>query len=285
MSQQEEQEAIAIIGAGPAGLLTAYYQRERGYSKVYVLEKLDRVGGLCKTVTKDNHSFDLGANYVVPSYREVLRIAKKLGVQTYPERQFIAMTLPEDPYDPDQRVTFSSIFSATRKYPDGRTVPLLRFFARLTKYMWLRFRMRDFVNKPTLAGVEGYQDGELTKPFDTWLEDNGLIELHQLFLLPITMMGFGRLDKTPANYALKFMELKAFVPNLLKEVPFFGRFVPWPKRFAYGYQRLWERLAWGLNVRINAHISSIVRGAEGIVIKYRYPDQAFNDQELSLIHI
>lgn len=53
---------IAIIGAGPAGLSTAWFLAKHGYDRVTVLERLGRVGGLCKSITIKGQSFDLGAN-------------------------------------------------------------------------------------------------------------------------------------------------------------------------------------------------------------------------------
>ena len=76
---------IAIVGAGPAGLSTAWFLSKNGYHNVTVLEKLGRVGGLCKSITIDGMSYDLGANYVTWAYTEVLRIAKQLGATTYRE--------------------------------------------------------------------------------------------------------------------------------------------------------------------------------------------------------
>ena len=277
MNSSSKKPSIAIIGAGPAGLLTAHYLRQRGYGEVFVLEKLGRVGGLCKTVTKGNHSFDLGANYIVPSYREVLKLAKQLGAEMYSERPFVAIELPRNPANRDEHVTYSSIFSATRQTEDGKLIPLFTFFSRILKYVWLRFRMRQFINKPTFAGVEHYRNGELAVPMDDWLASNNLTELRRVFDLPITMMGFGHLKKTPAIYALKFMELKAFVPMLLKETPVVGRFISWPKRFVYGYGRLWEKLSWNLNVRTGVHISRITRKEQQVEIEYAYPDQALNE--------
>lgn len=55
---------IAIIGAGPAGLSTAWFLLKNGFHNVTVLEKLGRVGGLCKSITIDGMSYDIGANYV-----------------------------------------------------------------------------------------------------------------------------------------------------------------------------------------------------------------------------
>lgn len=59
---------IAIIGAGPAGLSTAWFLSKLGYHNVTVLEKLGRIGGLCKSITVDDMSYDIGANYVTWAY-------------------------------------------------------------------------------------------------------------------------------------------------------------------------------------------------------------------------
>ena len=66
---------IAIVGAGPAGLSTAWFLAREGYTDVTVLEKLGQVGGLCKSLTVDGMSYDLGANYLTWAYQETLAIA------------------------------------------------------------------------------------------------------------------------------------------------------------------------------------------------------------------
>jgi len=41
----EQQRRVIVIGAGPAGISSAYYLREAGYTNVVVLERADEVGG------------------------------------------------------------------------------------------------------------------------------------------------------------------------------------------------------------------------------------------------
>jgi phytoene dehydrogenase-like protein len=43
---------------------------EQGFHNVTVLEKLGRIGGLCKSLTADGMSYDLGANDVTWAYQE-----------------------------------------------------------------------------------------------------------------------------------------------------------------------------------------------------------------------
>ena len=82
---------IAIIGAGPAGLSTAWFLMKQGFKRVTVLEKLGRVGGLCKSITIDGMSYDLGANYLTWAYTETLAIADEVGAKRYKEKPYTSI--------------------------------------------------------------------------------------------------------------------------------------------------------------------------------------------------
>ena len=84
---------IAIIGGGPAGLSTAWFLSKNNFRNVTVLEKLGRVGGLCKSITVDGMSYDIGANYVTWAYTETLKIAKELGATTYKEKPYTSIKI------------------------------------------------------------------------------------------------------------------------------------------------------------------------------------------------
>jgi cation diffusion facilitator CzcD-associated flavoprotein CzcO len=87
---------IVIVGAGPAGLSTAWFLHKHGFDNVTVIERLGRIGGLCKSLTVDGMSYDLGANYVTWAYRETLAIAKEVGAGTYPEKPYTSIELNRD---------------------------------------------------------------------------------------------------------------------------------------------------------------------------------------------
>jgi hypothetical protein len=269
---KKRQPRIVIIGAGPSGLLTAHYLSLNGYRNVTVLEKLGWVGGLAHTITYDGRSFDLGANYVTPAYKEILTLAKELGATTYAERPFIAMKLPDTP---NGHAKLGSIVTAMRIKEDGQKIPMLRFMWLNIRYIWKRYQLSSILDRPTFAGVERHP--ELAAPFEQWLNRNNLSDLRGLFLLPVNLMGYGTVDTTPALYALKFMTLKSYVPMLIKEAPIIGRFSGWPRRFTDGFQRFFERLSWRLNVRVGIDVTEIRRDKAGVHIRYRQPEQILDE--------
>jgi protoporphyrinogen oxidase len=72
-----------IIGAGMAGLHTAYRLQQRG-RKVLVLEKEDYAGGRMSSHEIDGHFADFGAKFVTDAYRHMLPLARELGVELVP---------------------------------------------------------------------------------------------------------------------------------------------------------------------------------------------------------
>ncbi len=268
---------IAIIGAGPAGLSAAYFLKKQGYRDVLVLEKLGRVGGMCRTITEDYRSFDLGANYLTPAYWETLWLAFKYRMKTYGERPPMALdlTVPLDPQEDQERpYKIRSIWSAARE--QNTFWELIRGFI---KYSWLRFKLRKIINPPGFKKI--HEHPELCVSFETWLEHNKLSAMKRLFAIPITIMGYGYLKDIAAPYALKYMSLLTFVPMAFKILPITS-WIPWPKRFIYGYQRLWEAVAKDLNVRLNVDIKKIKRTDGSIRIDFEYDEQSLNTLDPSL---
>ncbi len=74
----DQESRILILGAGPGGLSAAHFLGKHGFKNVTVFVKLGRVGGMCRSVTEDNQSFDLGAVFISSAYREVLRMARSV---------------------------------------------------------------------------------------------------------------------------------------------------------------------------------------------------------------
>jgi hypothetical protein len=268
---------IVIVGAGPAGLSAALYLKRKGYVQVTVLEKLGRVGGLCRTITQDYRSFDLGANYITPAFREVLKLARQFRAKMYGEKDGAAVEMRDDN---SKSVIWRDIWTAVKN-----DLSTWRFVVLCAKYTWLRFKLNSIINRPGFGRI--HEHPALCVSFYEWLKHHGLDDLQTVFEAPITIMGYGyirspdendplRTDREiPAPYALKYMSVLTFVTLGLKVSPLF-RWLPWPKRFVLGYERLWESVAATLNVQRNIQISKIKRG-KTIQVTFKQLQQVDNE--------
>ena len=272
MRKIDRDARILILGAGAGGLSAAHYLRQYGYKNVTIFEKLGRVGGLCRSVTEDNQSFDLGAAVVSPDYGEVLKMARHYRVRLEKAIGAAAFSMGNGENDTPYHRLFDYLAggsSLTRH---------LHYLLLCLKYLKKRFLLREVFRHPGWAGIAAHPD--LCVTFSAWLKKNRLEELGRLFEIPITTFGYGNLDEIPAPYALRYMSPKTLGAILLSSVKI-SRFLPdmlLVRRFTYGFQRFWERVAWDLNVRLNVEVKTIKRNDEGITVTYTHPIQMIGDQ-------
>ena len=300
---------IAIIGAGPAGLATAWFLKARGFKNVTIFERYGRVGGLCFTINEGYRSFDLGANYITLGYPETRKIARAVGARTYRARPYTAVRIPKGESDRTLgpgSLTYTKMTDIVREIrdasgeperePDGsiRHVCWIPFIWSIVRFFGLRWRLRGAVDRPGFDRI--HEHPELCVTFGDWLRTHRLENLRSLFGIPITLMGYGEVDEIAAPYALKYMSLGSFASMVLRQVPILGIFFPWPRRFVYGFQRMWEAVSWRLNVRHDVEVTSIRRYPEAnppadsdpapepahpIRIDLRYPVGIFNQNEFN----
>ena len=243
-------ERICVIGAGPAGISTAYELSRLGYENVTVLERANRVGGLCLSAGFEGRAFDLGANYVTSAYREIRRLADELDAPLYTETKGMFFVRSGRQW--------RSILDEAR----GDT-GLLPFGRACVRYLWRRWRLGRRLPAVGYAGVTEHPD--LMKSFDDWLRDNDLAAIRTLCSIPVTLMGYGRLDEVPAPYVLTYLSPRTFLDLMI-----YGSGLPrrWPKRFVDGFQRLFERMSWKLDVRLGSEVTTVVRDESGVQVTY-----------------
>lgn len=243
---------VAIVGAGAAGLSAAYFLKKQGFRHVTVFETAERIGGKCKSLTYDGRSFDLGANYITSGYTQVRRLAREFGMTMFTEHEGHGL-------NPNTGELLSLLRATTK--PFG----FLAVAWAAARYLFLRFRMRKLLAPDSPGFLAASSEPELCGSFEDWLEKHGLQALELVFDIPITLMGYSKLSKVPAAYALTYMNPRTFMDLMLFALnpPFRG----WPKRFDLGYERLWERVAAGIDVLRGAKIHHIHRG-EHVEVKY-----------------
>jgi len=69
---------IVIIGAGLAGLSTAYHLRKAGYRDLELHEREERAGGLCRSEARDGFTFDHTGHFLHLRTPEMRRLAGRL---------------------------------------------------------------------------------------------------------------------------------------------------------------------------------------------------------------
>lgn len=255
-----------MLGAGAAGLSTAYFLQKQGYENVTVLEKLGRIGGKCDSITYKGRSFDLGANYITSSYGLVRKLAKEVGAKMYVEGNLNAFDVKTG--------KLSSLYKAVTANASFLVITL-----QSISYLWKRWKLRKVFKKPGFGEVGKYK--ELTVSFKEWLENNNLSALETLFEIPITCMGYGELDEIPAAYALTYMRIGTYINLVLAAIS--PLLIGWPRRFTDGYGRFWERISWKLNVKTAVDVKKVERSSDGIKIKYQINQQILNEIEESEI--
>jgi len=242
--------SICIIGAGPAGLSHAHYLKKAGYHNVDILEVNGEVGGKAYSMTFNNRSFDLGANYLTPDYTHIMEMAKDVGAKTYAEKHPIA-------YDPTT-AKFTPLLKAVLK-----DTSFFAFFISSIRYFFIRWRLNKVL---PIAGNFGLTDRkDLMVSFDEWLDNNKLGNLKHIFSIPVTMMGYGELKDIAAPYVLRYIGVGTFRTMLLFGA---GLSLSYPKRFEDGFQRFWQRISWSLNVRTGVDIKSVKRNNGKVTVKY-----------------
>jgi oxygen-dependent protoporphyrinogen oxidase len=236
MARKDLDRRVCIVGAGAAGLSAAHFLRQRGYTRVQVLEASDRVGGKCCSITlNDNTVVEAGALGATGSYREVLRLARETGVGVVePPDQIV--------FDVQTR-QFQGLGKAFgRSLSAAAVVALMRYFLMALRHRSLR--------QPGFAGVPA----DLARPFSEWAAQRGMAALSPLLELPVTGFGYGSLQATPAAYVLKYIHLANFLTLLCLAL---GRSASY--RIAGGYEGLWRAVAKTLDVRLGSRISRIQR--------------------------
>jgi hypothetical protein len=264
---------IAIVGAGPAGLSTAWFLSKHGFNNVTVIEKLGRIGGLCKSITVDGMSYDLGANYVTWTYQETLAIADEVGATTYAEKPYTSIDVAPD----WSHFQYRSLDEAVLYNPYTKVrISIWTFLWAAIRYLYIRcWGLKHIIDVPNYLDAI-HKHPELCISFKDWLANTDLMPLATLFEFPITIMGYGRLEEIAAPYALRYMTCRTFFPMVFGRGPINWIIGTWPRRFTEGFQRMWERVSWRLNVRLNVKITKIARSAAGIQIDMEYPEQALN---------
>ncbi len=230
-------DRVCVLGAGAAGLAAAHHLRAAGYARVTVLERERRAGGKCRSVEHEGRTYELGAVFVAPGYRDVRAFVRASGatLMRCPPLRFW-----------DRERGFVDLFAGSARW---------RGLLELSRYVALSVRHRA-VHRPGFATAPA----ALAAPFAEVARDHGLGLLRRGFEGPFTSFGYGYFEEIPAAYLFKYMNAATLGCCLVRGSA---------RTVAEGYQAVWERVAADLDVRFGQEVRGIERGA---VVRVRTAD-------------
>ena len=236
---------IGIIGAGAAGISAAYYLKKNGYTDVTILEKENRVGGKCHSVTIGANTYELGA-ILVPKFYENIR---DLGI-----------TLHQGLENVPPSYEMSPLGKSTSSLPYTWKEIIKGVILRLKNAIAFKYTMPK-------TGFFGVSQSKVSDNSAQFLEENKLSIWQRYWKFSVESCGYGPLKTTAAAYALRMFPPKAVsVLTLGKVLPSqqFG------SCFTSGYQSLFKEMAKNLTVHTQHTVEWIDYNQLGIEVKTQH---------------
>ena len=223
----------------------AYFLQQRGYRDVVVLERENRVGGMCRTVEYEGRHIEAGAMIVTDAFPLVRSLASAVGAdQYYPMKSGVA-------YEAD---TFKQ-----EHWPQALSHDYGRGQYARALLAYLRLRRSYGMGRPGLRGVPS----EIARSFSDWSSAPKFQPLQAFFERGVLGMGYGPYDTLPTAYVFKMFSwanIWSFMRTTISgESGRAPRLRPGMLAFVRGYQTVWDEMSKRMDVRLNANITRIER--------------------------
>uniref|UniRef100_A0A6V7QWC8 4-coumarate--CoA ligase n=1 Tax=Ananas comosus var. bracteatus TaxID=296719 RepID=A0A6V7QWC8_ANACO len=228
---------IAIVGAGPSGLSTAYALAKLGYCNVTVFEKCRTVAGMCESVDIEGKVYDLGGQVIAANSAPVItHLAKEVGAE-FEEMDSHKLAL---------------IDSHTGNYRDMEVADDYVSMISLT------LKLQDEANKSGQIGIRALSDvaSDLTLDF---LKQHGINSVPKSVSYGYTASGYGFVQDMPYAYIQEFTRTSMA-----------GKI----RRFKGGYTSMWEKLGRSLpfEVLCNTEVLKVKRDNFGACLVVKNAD-------------
>ena len=238
-------QRIAIIGAGPSGLMAALQLKKNGYKNVTVFEKASSVGGKVKTLNINGFKIELGAILTTSNYKTINKLAKEFNTKI-------------EVFDSEMMI----------KTKQGPLIPYKGYtgHARLQSFLGaFKFLKTKLLNKEvSQAGLGNVSNQNIFLPMRKFAEQYQFTSILPPFEFALVACGYGYMDEIPAIYPLKLISvmymagLKGFVKAntpIIKQSLLLQNI----KRINVGFQALWKKVSNELNVRLDTPVLSMDR--------------------------
>ena len=290
---------IAVLGAGPSGLLFSHRLQQLGHTNVTIYESTNRHGGKTHTVTLDapapdgshkSTACELGTCYLSPAYddmvdalapyfrsnvREGFRIsasgddrkdASFRGMVT--EHQFDGVSVDTSVMSYNEYVLKRGYYEANKPFanPDkwldefDPTAMHYRLLGALTVYAFLVERYLGSNMPMPTEPPKALLEADY-KSFYDFLERNDLLVLSGVLEYAYSVQGYGPLKEIPAYYGMIWISVPLVLKLLLDELQ---AKLGWPAKpgvsvLQRGWLAVWDRMAEELTIVTNVEATKIER--------------------------
>lgn len=229
-----------VIGSGIAGLHTAYRLQQQG-KKVLVLEGEPHVGGRMITREVDGHRVDYGAKFITNQYKNMIPLAKELGIKPVPTN-LVTFSVRRDgklyPFDGRKRSSFLFWKAISFKAKMRMILALL--------FVLIKYRKLDPYNFETYL----YLDDKSV--YDDFRRLAGA-EAFDYIIEP--------LSQDVVFYDTKHFSRASFY-SLLTKLRFGAKTFSFP----HGIGQLCQKMAEDLFVELNTKVKSVQRTPGGVIV-------------------
>ncbi|KAF9597218.1 hypothetical protein IFM89_016359 [Coptis chinensis] len=221
---------IAIVGAGPSGLSSAYALVKLGYRNITVLEKYHTVGGMCESVDIEGKIYDLGGQVLAAnSAPAIYHLAKEIGAE-FEELDSHKFALIE----------------TTGKFQDMKVAD------DYVSVIPLTLKLQEETKNSGRIGIHAVSEiaSDTTPEF---LESHGLKSVPKAVAYGYTASGYGFVEDMPYAYIHEFIRTSMA-----------GKI----RRFRGGYTSVWHKISQSLPIEVHCstEVLAITRNSSGITI-------------------
>lgn len=245
-----------VVGAGIAGLTSAFRLRQRGFA-VTVLESGPTVGGKMSSVCQDGYTVNRAANILPSSYQTVRELAEDVGLSGQVGAMAAVLGVPRDGRIHRLRASGFGMLS------DGARTPLLsvRSKLRLRRMLVDALRMKSSLSYANLGAAARYDTETVAEYCARRLDP----EIREYVVEPILRALFTCNADTVSVVDFFFAAVNFVGSGLM--------------RYPGGIDFLVRALAEQLDVRTQARVTSVEATADGVAVTWVAEDGSEHVEE------
>jgi len=229
---EEKNCRIAVIGGGLSGLVIAEGLQRAGYTEVTLFEKSTRLGGKLYSIWYEGRSYELGAIFGLPSYKNLRSLMDRLDIKVDgPKLTRTNYNIKGEKIMPLPREDLPDFIKELERLPEV-----------INTYKTLK--------TPNIKNIEPL----LMEPFSKWCDYHDFEILKTIYTHYFTIFGLGNIEEVPALYVLRIMSYEHLM--CFMDIP---QFYTWNRGVSVLAEKLSSRIK---NIRLGQEVTNISLGTD-----------------------